>query len=174
MDAGLAIVAEAVLHRTMRRGNNMRRRAGKAVAGLRRPSYTESARLASTHGSMAPFLSDLPLQGVRCMKSLISFALALALAGTAIAASGQSTAPATKPAAPAAANPQNERMKVCNEKATGKKGDERKSFMSDCLAGKEPEKKLTASQQRMKDCNIRATGKTGDDRKKFMAECLKN
>ena len=64
-------------------------------------------------------------------------------------------------------------MKVCNEKATGMKGDERKTFMSSCLAGKEPEKKLTAQQQRMKDCNARAVGKTGDDRNKFMSECLK-
>ena len=28
---------------------------------------------------------------------------------------------------------QQEKMKVCNKKAEGKKGDERKAFMSDCL-----------------------------------------
>lgn len=82
------------------------------------------------------------------------------------------TAPSTSPKA--AANPQQERMKACNDKAKGMKGDERKEYMSACLAGKEPEKKLTAQQQKMKDCNARATGKTGDDRKKFMAECLKS
>src|SRR5690348_14805902 len=39
-------------------------------------------------------------------------------------------------ALPAAAteNPQQERMKTCNAKAEGKKGDERKAFMSDCLS----------------------------------------
>ncbi len=50
-------------------------------------------------------------------------------------------------------------MKVCNEKATGMKGDERKTYMSACLAGKEPEKKLTAQQQRMKDCNARPSAR---------------
>ena len=35
------------------------------------------------------------------------------------------------------ANAQQERMKECNTKAEGKKGDERKAFMSSCLSGKE-------------------------------------
>jgi len=34
----------------------------------------------------------------------------------------------------AATSPQ-QRMKDCNEKAAGKKGDERKKFMSECLKG---------------------------------------
>ena len=33
-------------------------------------------------------------------------------------------------------NPQQERMKTCNAKATDKKGDERKKFMSECLKKK--------------------------------------
>jgi hypothetical protein len=34
-----------------------------------------------------------------------------------------------------AATSQQEKMKACNQKATGKKGDERKKFMSECLSG---------------------------------------
>ena len=65
------------------------------------------------------------------------------------------------------------RMKECNQKAGDKKGDERKGFMSDCLAGKEPAPKATAQQERMKSCNQKATDMKGDDRKKFMSACLK-
>jgi hypothetical protein len=82
-------------------------------------------------------------------------------------------APAAKSAAPApAANPQQERMKECNVKAEGKKGDERKAFMSDCLSGKEPPVKMT-QQEKMTACNKKAGDMKGDDRKKFMSECLK-
>ena len=92
--------------------------------------------------------------------------MAVALAGVmAVAPAALAQTPAT--------NPQQERMKVCNEKATGMKGDERKDFMSACLAGKEPEKKLTAQQQRMKDCNAKAGDKKGDERQRFVSECLK-
>jgi len=63
-------------------------------------------------------------------------------------------------------------MKVCNEQAADKKGDERKSFMSACLSGKEPEPKMT-QQDKMKVCNQKAADKKGDERKKFMSECLK-
>ena len=80
---------------------------------------------------------------------------------------------AKAPADAKAPNAQQERMKMCNEKATGLKGDDRKDYMSACLSGKEDTKKLTASQQRMVDCNGKASGMTGDDRKKFMSECLK-
>ena len=34
-----------------------------------------------------------------------------------------------------AENSQQERMKACNDKATDKKGDDRKKFMSACLKG---------------------------------------
>jgi hypothetical protein len=39
-------------------------------------------------------------------------------------------AEAAKPADP------KQRMKMCNKDATGKKGDERKAFMKDCLSNK--------------------------------------
>ena len=40
----------------------------------------------------------------------------------------------------AADHPQQTRMKDCNVKAKGKKGDERKQFMSSCLSGKDAAK----------------------------------
>ena len=43
-----------------------------------------------------------------------------------------------KPEAPAEApkNSQQNKMVTCNKEATGKKGDERKAFMSECLKAK--------------------------------------
>ena len=64
--------------------------------------------------------------------------------------------------------PQQKLMGTCNTEATGKKGDERKAFMSACLSDG---KKL--QQERMKLCNTEATGKKGDERKAFMGQCLK-
>jgi hypothetical protein len=71
---------------------------------------------------------------------------------------------------------QQNKMKTCNADATGKKGDERKAFMKQCLSAKPaaaPEPKLT-QQDKMKKCNVDATGKKGDERKAFMKECLSN
>jgi psiF repeat len=70
--------------------------------------------------------------------------------------------------ASATENAQQERMKTCNTKATGMKGDERKKFMSDCLSA---EKK--ASDNKMAACNTKSKGMKGDEHKKFMSECLK-
>jgi len=69
---------------------------------------------------------------------------------------------------------QQERMKACNDKAAGKKGDDRNKFMSGCLKGEDagPSDKQKAQQQRMKDCNKKAEGKKGDERKAFMTGCL--
>ena len=91
------------------------------------------------------------------MTKLFAAALCLALATPALAE-----------------NAQQNRMKECNEKAEGKKGDERKAFMSKCLKGEEaaPAAKMTP-QERMKDCNKKAEGKKGDERKGFMSSCLK-
>ena len=68
----------------------------------------------------------------------------------------------------AAENAQQERMKTCNAKAEGKKGDERKAFMSDCLSN---EKK--ASDNKMATCNTKSKGLKGEEHKKFMSECMK-
>ena len=70
-------------------------------------------------------------------------------------------------------NPQQNRMKVCNERAEGKKGDERKAFMSKCLKGEDEKPAGNSQQVKMKECNEKAAGKKGDERKKFMSECLK-
>ena len=67
------------------------------------------------------------------------------------------------------ANPQQERMKTCNQQAEGKTGDERKKFMSACLSGEAP--KMT-QQERMTACNKKAGDMKGDERKKFMSSCL--
>lgn len=72
---------------------------------------------------------------------------------------------------------QQERMKGCNDKATDKKGDERKKFMSSCLKGEDPgaSDKQKAQQGKMKSCNKDAGEKKlkGDERKSFMKDCLK-
>ena len=102
--------------------------------------------------------------------------LALAIIGVFAAVGG--SAFAADPPAPATApapNAQQQRMKDCNTKATAtdKKGDERKTFMSACLSGKdEPAAKMT-QQEKMKACNAKATDKKGDERKAFMSNCLK-
>lgn len=75
-----------------------------------------------------------------------------------------------------AATDQQNKMATCNKDATGKKGDERKAFMKECLS-KKPEAAAEApknsQQSKMATCNKDATGKKGDERKKFMSECLK-
>jgi hypothetical protein len=98
-------------------------------------------------------------------------------AKTATPAATPAAAPATAPAAaPAKAaetakapNSQQERMKMCNEKATGKTGDDRKKFMSSCLSGEEMK---MSQQDKMKMCNAKAGPMKGDERKKFMSSCL--
>ena len=69
--------------------------------------------------------------------------------------------------------PQQQKMKDCNAQASGKKGDERKAFMKECLSAK-PMKQGTPQQEKMKACNKEASGKQlkGDERKKFMSTCL--
>nr|WP_184034786.1 PsiF family protein [Chitinivorax tropicus] len=67
-----------------------------------------------------------------------------------------------------APNKQQNKMAQCNKDAEGKKGDERKQFMSECLKNKKK-----TQQEKMASCNKEAEGKKGDERKKFMSECLK-
>jgi hypothetical protein len=72
--------------------------------------------------------------------------------------------------------PQQQRMSTCNTQATGKKGDERKAFMSSCLKGEQPAAPAKMTQQdKMKACNADPKAKTlkGDERKAFMSSCLK-
>ena len=98
--------------------------------------------------------------------------LALAILGAFAVAGGPAFA-ADPPAPSAKQLAQQQLMKDCNAKATDKKGDERKTFMSACLAGKDvPGAKLT-QQEKMKVCNTKAADKKGDERKAFMSTCLK-
>jgi hypothetical protein len=92
-----------------------------------------------------------------------------------------------------AANEQQNKMAICNKDATGKKGDERKAFMKECLSSKPaapaaaPASAAPAvdpapaaapaagnsQQNKMATCNKEATGKKGEESKQFMSECLK-
>lgn len=77
---------------------------------------------------------------------------------------------------PKAKTPQQEKMSACNKQAGEKdlKGDERKKFMSQCLASGKGGAKIS-QQEKMKNCNKEAKDKAlkGDERKKFMSGCLK-
>ena len=85
-------------------------------------------------------------------------------------------------AGPAAAAPQQEKMKTCNADAKTKAlaGDARKAFMKECLAAAAPAAATAAAptktpqQEKMKTCNAAAKTQAlaGDARKKFMKECL--
>ncbi|HTH59928.1 MAG TPA: PsiF family protein [Paraburkholderia sp.] len=85
----------------------------------------------------------------------------------------QTAAPAAGNANPAT-NSQQAKMKACNAQATGKKGDDRKAFMKQCLSatGSAPDTSAMTPQERMKACNTQAADKKGDDRKAFMKQCL--
>ena len=99
------------------------------------------------------------------MKKLLSltavaFALSMGLSATAQAADSP------------AKTAQQSKMATCNKDASDKKGDERKSFMKECLSAKKEMSPQAAQQGKMKTCNVEAKGKKGDDRKSFMKECL--
>jgi hypothetical protein len=75
---------------------------------------------------------------------------------------------------------QQQRMIDCNKQATGKKGADRRTFMSSCLKGRStaavaaPTAKRTR-QEKMKSCNADARTKAlkGTERRTFMSSCLK-
>lgn len=76
---------------------------------------------------------------------------------------------------PCLASSQTDKMTDCNKQATGKKGDDRKAFMSQCLSSAPAAASAPMTQQqKMTDCNKQATGKKGDERKAFMSSCLSN
>jgi hypothetical protein len=121
----------------------------------------------------------------------MSMSLRLLAAGAAFAFAGATFA--ATPAATATAKPhtaQQQRMINCNKQATGKKGAERKTFMSTCLksggaaaasapatgaAAAAPSAKQ-AQQGKMTTCNAEAKSKAlkGAERKAFMSACLKS
>jgi hypothetical protein len=91
------------------------------------------------------------------MKTLLSCALVALFAAVSVPAM-------------AAGNAQQDKMKSCNTQAAGKKGDERKAFMKDCLSAK-PAKPDNSN--KMAACNTKSKGMKGDERKKFMSDCMK-
>jgi len=114
---------------------------------------------------------------------LLAASAVFAFAGAAFAATPATPAAAAKPH-----TAQQQRMIDCNKQATGKKGAERKTFMSTCLKGGStaaaaapataaaatPSAKQ-AQQEKMKTCNADAKTKAlkGAERKTFMSSCLK-
>ena len=92
------------------------------------------------------------------MKNLFAAIAIVSLSSTAFAA----------PEASPAKSRQQTKMVTCNADASGKKGDERKAFMKDCLSAKP----LTAQQEKMKGCNAEGKGKKGTEYKTFMKSCL--
>ncbi len=72
-------------------------------------------------------------------------------------------------------NSQQSKMTTCNTSAAGKKGDDRKAYMKNCLSSTSataPAPAPATQQQKMSACNTASTGKKGDDRKAFMKDCL--
>jgi hypothetical protein len=67
------------------------------------------------------------------LKALIT---ALALGFAVLVAQAAGDKPDAKPVAAAASGGQQSKMKQCNADAKGKKGDERKAFMKECLSKK--------------------------------------
>jgi hypothetical protein len=115
----------------------------------------------------------------RTTRFVVAAGAALALL-SAPAVFAQAPAGSTTPASATSAsggNSQQEKMKGCNADATtkGLKGDDRKSFMKDCLSAKPAAKPANSQQEKMKSCNADATSKglKGDDRKSYMSNCLK-
>jgi hypothetical protein len=115
---------------------------------------------------------------------LLAASAAFAFAGATFAAAPAAAAATAKPH-----TAQQQRMINCNKQATGKKGAERKTFMSTCLksggtaaasapatgaAAAAPSAKQ-AQQGKMTTCNADAKSKAlkGAERKAFMSTCLK-
>jgi hypothetical protein len=110
------------------------------------------------------------------MKKIFDAAVTGTLAASlALLFSASAMAAAADPAA-APKTAQQSKMVSCNADASGKKGDERKAFMKDCLSAKPvaaaSAPPLNSQQNKMKTCNADATGKKGDERKAFMKTCL--
>ncbi len=100
------------------------------------------------------------------MKNILTFGfVAMFACGTAFAAD---KAMDTKAADAKMMTPQQNKMKMCNDKATDMKGDERKAYMKTCLSAKpaKPESKMAM-------CNKKTAGMKADERKKAQSECMK-
>jgi len=96
------------------------------------------------------------------MKTILTLVLAgLFACGGALAADTKDT----KAAATDSKMSQQDKMKMCNEQAGDKKGDERKAFMKTCLSAK-PKNKMAM-------CNEKTKGMSKADGDKARSECMK-
>lgn len=99
------------------------------------------------------------------MKKLMSltaacFVLSMALSPAAHAADGD------------AKTAQQSKMGACAADGKGKKGDEYKAFMKECLSAKKEAAAPATQQGKMKVCASEGKGKKGDEYKSFMKQCL--
>ena len=105
---------------------------------------------------------------------LLCISATFAVTGAAFAASPATPAASAKPH-----TAQQQRMINCNRQATGKKGAERRAFMSSCLKSHAGASSTAAahptSGAKMKTCNADAKAKAleGAERKAFMSDSLK-
>ena len=67
---------------------------------------------------------------------------------------------------------QQSKMGACASSGKGKKGDEYKAFMKECLSAKKEAAAPVTQQSKMKTCAADGKGKKGDEYKAFMKECL--
>jgi len=67
-------------------------------------------------------------------------------------------------------NSQQDKMKMCNDQAGDKKGDERKAFMKTCLSAKPAAEK---PKSKMAMCNEKTKGMSKADADKTRSECMK-
>ena len=97
--------------------------------------------------------------------------LLTALAAAVVLCAAPAFAADTKAADTKAPNPQQEKMKACNDQAADKKGDDRKAFMKTCLSNKP----ATAAkpESRMAMCNKKTAGMAKEERAKAQSECMK-
>jgi len=109
-------------------------------------------------------------------RSNILAAALVAILCHAAPAAAQQIAPAAGSGPARTLTPQQERMGHCNSINKGKKGDDYKHAVSQCLRGEDtpPAHSLTPQQQRMKDCNANAASQSmkGAARQTFMRDCL--
>jgi psiF repeat len=110
------------------------------------------------HPAFKPDSPNLAEPPMKKLLSLIAVVFAFSAGLSPLAHAADSTAK----------TPQQNKMATCNKDAEGKKGDERKVFMKECLSAK----KELPQQSKMKSCNVEAKDKKGDERKAFMKECL--
>ncbi len=90
--------------------------------------------------------------------SRLAAGLSFAIALTCTPASAQDKTASNRPGKAAS----------CATQAEGKKGDERKAFLSQCKSVRKG-----TQQEKMAMCSKDATGKKGDERRSFMSTCLK-